>query len=163
MFQTLALRTNVIVLYEGWSKSSFLFMIQRKVRILRWTVKKFVDTFNFSVIFWKFFKFNFINRRRCYHSLAIANIKQITEVVPEKIDFDYAWGSRSGTRQIWDWRHQTLSKNWPEISCFFLLKRTTPGNQKLTYAFNKPFLTYRKWYFAGKYFVHLQSAVKMKQ
>ena len=45
----------------------------------------------------------------------------------------------------------------------FLLKRTTPGNQKLTYAFNKPFLEYRKWYFAGKYFVHLQSAVKMKQ
>ena len=45
----------------------------------------------------------------------------------------------------------------------FLLKRTTPGNQKLTYAFNKPSLTYRKCHFAGKCFVHLQSAVKMKQ
>ena len=45
----------------------------------------------------------------------------------------------------------------------FLLKRTTPGNQKLTYAFNKPLLTYRKWHFTGKCFVHLQSVVKMKQ
>ena len=45
----------------------------------------------------------------------------------------------------------------------FLLKLTTPGNQKLTYAFNKPFLTYRKCHFAGKCFVLLQSAVKMKQ
>ena len=45
----------------------------------------------------------------------------------------------------------------------FLLKRTTPENQKLTYEFNKPFLTYRKWLFAGKCFVYLQSAVQMKQ
>ena len=45
----------------------------------------------------------------------------------------------------------------------FLLKQTTRGNQKLIYAFNKPFLTYRKWHIAGKCFVHLQSAVKMKQ
>ena len=45
----------------------------------------------------------------------------------------------------------------------FLLQRTTLGNQKLTYAFNKPFLTHRKWHFAGKCFVHLQSAVKMKR
>ena len=27
----------------------------------------------------------------------------------------------------------------------FWFKRTTPGNKKLTYAFNKPFLTYRKF------------------
>ena len=44
-----------------------------------------------------------------------------------------------------------------------LLKRTTPGNQKLTYAFNSPFLTYSKWQFAGKCLVHLKSAVEMKQ
>ena len=45
----------------------------------------------------------------------------------------------------------------------FLLKQTTRGNKKLTYAFNKPFLIFRKWHIAGKCLVHLQSAVKMKQ
>ena len=43
------------------------------------------------------FKFYFIFRKRCFHSLINANIKPITVVVPEKIDFEYAWGSRSGT------------------------------------------------------------------
>ena len=56
-------------------------------------------------------------------------------------------------------KHQETGQKYHVL----LLKRTTPGNQKLTYPFNKPFLTYRKWHFAGKCFVHLQSAVKMKQ
>ena len=45
-------------------------------------------------------KFYFIFRKRSFHSLINAHIKQITAVVPEKIDSEYAWGSRSGTRQI---------------------------------------------------------------
>ena len=68
-------------------------------RYIRGTVKKFVDTFNYSHLL-NVFKFNFILRKRCFLSVINANIKQITEVVPEKIDFEYAWGSRSGTRQI---------------------------------------------------------------
>ena len=83
----------------------------------------------------------------------------MTAVVPEKVDFEYAWGSRSVKFEIDIKLYQETGQKYH----VFLLKRTTPGNQKLTYAFNKPFLTYRKWYFAGKYFVHLQSAVKMKQ
>ena len=35
------------------------------------------------------FKFYFIFRKRCFHSLIYANIKQITAVVPEQIDFEY--------------------------------------------------------------------------
>ena len=46
------------------------------------------------------FKFYFIFKKKCFHSLIKANMKQITAVVPEIIDLEYAWGSRSRTRQI---------------------------------------------------------------
>ena len=75
------------------------------------------------------FKFYFIFRKRCFHSLINTNIKPITAAVPEKIDFEYAWGSHGGTRQIWDWRHQTLSRNWPEIPCIFI-KTDNPRKPK---------------------------------
>ena len=75
------------------------------------------------------FKFYFIFRKRCFHFLICANIKQITAVVPEQIDFEHAWGSHSGTRQIWDWRHQTLSRNWPEIPRNFI-KTDNPRKSK---------------------------------
>ena len=46
------------------------------------------------------FKFYFISRKRCFRSLINANIKPITAEVAEKIDFQYACGRRTGTRQI---------------------------------------------------------------
>ena len=49
------------------------------------------------------FKFHFIFRKRGFHSLINAhdaNVKQRTAVVPEKIDFEYVWGGRSGSSQI---------------------------------------------------------------
>ena len=46
------------------------------------------------------FKFYFIFKKMCFHSLISANIKQITGVLPEKIDFEYARVSRSGTCKI---------------------------------------------------------------
>ena len=77
------------------------------------------------------FKVHFIFKERCFHSLINANIKQITAIVPEKIDFEYAWDSRSGTRKIWDWRHQTLSRNWAEIQCIFI--KTDNSRKSKTY------------------------------
>ena len=76
---------------------------------------------------------NFISfSERSFHSLITANMKLITAVVPEIIDLEYAWGSRSGTRQS----NFTIGviKLYQETGqkCYvFLLKRTIPQNKKL--------------------------------
>ena len=98
---------NDFCFYEGQSKSLLTLLISHLLNV---------------------FKFYFIFRKRCFHSLINANIKQRTAVVPEKIDIEYAWGSRSRSRQIWDWRHQTLSRNWPEIPYIFI--KTDPRKLK---------------------------------
>ena len=76
-----------------WSSESCIYHITRDSQ----KVRRY--TFDYSHLLYVF-KFYFIFRKKCFHSLINANIKQITAVVPEKIDFEHAWGSRSGTRQI---------------------------------------------------------------
>ena len=105
------------------------------------------------------FNFDFICRKKCFHSLINANIKRITAVVPELSTLNTHGVAVAGHVKFENWCNQTLSTNWPEIPCIFI-KTDNPTKIKYIYEFIKPSLTYIKWHFTGKCFVHLHSAVK---
>ena len=108
------------------------------------------------------FKSYLVFRKKCFHSLINANIKQITAVVPKIIDLKYTWDSRSGTRQTWELTSSNFIKKLARNTMYFYQNGQPNKIKNITYAFNKPSLTYIKWHFVGQCFIHLHSAVKMK-
>ena len=107
---------------------------------LQETIKTSVDTFTctYSRIFLMFLNFISFSERSVFilSSVKIHCIKQITTVVPEMIDLEYAWGSRSRTRQIRELTSSNL-RNWPEIPCIFIETDNPPPpkKKKKTYIF----------------------------